>query len=189
MELQRLATARRFSAGARPSDLDTDDCLAVATRRRHLRAQLNGRSLAIVCAEITDAFGRLIARAVRLALATVQPCGAPHHLEQHLSTLAEAIEIHASRIDDGGWFREAKTTHAAFVDARRRRDAGILADLERRRRFPAQAGLFDRRALRELSEEAASLADLKNDLEQSIARTSTPTCDVLRVALLMAGRW
>ena len=63
MELQRLATARRFSAGARPSDLDTDDCLAVATRRRHLRAQLNGRSLAIVCAEITDAFGRLIARA------------------------------------------------------------------------------------------------------------------------------
>ena len=62
MELQRLVTARRFSAGARPSDLDTDDCLAVATRRRHLRAQLNGRSLAIVCAEITDAFGRLIAR-------------------------------------------------------------------------------------------------------------------------------
>ena len=189
MELQRLVIARRFSAGARPSDLDTDDCLAVATRRRHLRAQLNGRSLAIVCAEITDAFGRLIARSVRLALATVQPCGAPHRLEQHLSTLAEAIEIHAARIDDGGWYREAKTTHAAFVDARRRRDAGILADLERRRPSPAQAGLFDRRALREISEEAASLADLKNDLEQSIARASTPTCDVLRVALLMAGRW
>jgi superfamily II DNA or RNA helicase len=189
MELQRLVTARRFSAGARPSDLDTDDCLAVATRRRQLRAQLNGRSLAIVCAAITDEFGRLIARSVMPALATVQPCGAPHRLKQHLSALAEAIEIHAARIDDGRWYREATTTHAAFVDARRRRDARILADLERRRPFPAQAGLFDRRALREVSDEAANFADLKNDLEQSIARASTPTCDVLRVALLMAGRW
>ena len=78
--------------------------------------------------------------------------------------------------------------YLAFVDARRRRDASILHFLEGRPSPMAQAGLFDRRALRDADAETARIAELKADLERSIGMSATPTL-VRRTALLMADRW
>jgi hypothetical protein len=68
-EFQRLAAARRFSA-AIPFDAESEDCMAIATRRTSTRARLNGRVLAIACAEVSDPFGRTIASRVLPLLAT-----------------------------------------------------------------------------------------------------------------------
>jgi hypothetical protein len=197
-EFQRLAAARRLSA-AIPFDAESEDCMAIATRRTSTRARLNGRVLAIACAEVSDPFGRTIASRVLPLLATasrnrsrptlsgsalVEP-----GLAERLAALASAFETHARRFDDEGWHLAMGETHQAFVQARRQRVAAILADLDLRPSRLAQAGLFDRRALGELSEEAAQRAELKDELERSIASASAPADRVLRVALMMAGRW
>ena len=93
------------------------------------------------------------------------------------------------RTDDDRWYQAMRNSHAAFVDARRQREAAILLDLERHPLPIAQAGLFDRRALRAVSEEVVHLADRKEELEESIAASSAASERVVQVALLIAGRW
>jgi hypothetical protein len=187
-EFRRLLTARRLWARD-SAPVVADDCLATATRRTPTRARLNGRLLAVLREEVTDPYGRPIARRVLPLLVAV----ARHHLSHdiciHLAAVAAAIESEARRIDDERWYRAMRESHAAFVEARRQRAAAILLDLERRPPPIAQAGLFDRRALRAVSEEAARLAEQKKDLEWSMAAASTPAHRIVRAALLMAGRW
>jgi superfamily II DNA or RNA helicase len=190
-ELQRLLAARQFL----PSDADAgilpnDVCLATTTRLAATREQLNGRLLAIVRTEVTDAFGRPIAAQLVPLLVAVRRCRTAARLRQHLAAVAVSLEASvAQRVDDDGWHRAVTGTHAAFLEARRQRDGAILDDLERRPSSIVQAGLFDRRALRERSEDAARASELREDLERSLATALTPTLRVLRVALLIAARW
>jgi hypothetical protein len=100
-----------------------------------------------------------------------------------------ALETAALRISDERWFRAMRGSHAALGDARRQRDAAILLDLERRLPPLAQAGLFDRRAVRAVSEEAVRLAEQKEELERSSAASSAAADRIVRMALLMAARW
>ena len=187
-EFRRLLTARRLWARDSPPVV-ADDCLATAIRRTPTRARLNGRLLAILREELTDPYGRPIARRVLPLLVAV----ARHHhsgdIRSHLAAVAAAIESEARRIDDERWYRAMRDGHAAFVEARRQRAAAILMDLERRPPPIAQAGLFDRRALRAASEKAARLAEQKKVLERSMADASMPEHRIVRTVLLMAGRW
>ena len=181
-ELQRLLWGRRFSAG--PDDAIPDDCLAIAARRTPTRIGLNGKVLAVVLYELQDACGRSIAR--HLLPVLVSP--ARRSVRRDLLILIAAIDDQSKLFDDGRWFRGTAEMFLAFVDARRRRDASILHFLEGRPSPMAQAGLFDRRALRDADAETARIAELKADLERSIGMSATPTL-VRRTALLMADRW
>jgi len=78
--------------------------------------------------------------------------------------------------------------HAAFIEARRQRDAAILESLERRPSPLAQVGLFDRRTLREADAAAWRDAELKSALERSLATPPMPI-HVRRTALVMTVRW
>jgi hypothetical protein len=77
--------------------------------------------------------------------------------------------------------------HQAFIEARQQRDAAILESLERRPPVLAQAGLFDRRALREAEADAGRDAELRSDLERSLAIPAMPA-HVRRTALVMTAR-
>ena len=83
--------------------------------------------------------------------------------------MTAAIENETPRISDDRWYQAMRATHAAFVEARRQRDAAILLHLDRRPPPIAQVGLFDRRALRAASEACVRLAERKEQLERSIA--------------------
>jgi superfamily II DNA or RNA helicase len=188
-EFQRLLTARGlWPRDSRPVVV-ADDCLATATRRTPTRTRLNGRLLAVLREEVTDLYGRPIARRVLPLLVAVARHHLSHDIRSHLAAVAAAIESEARRIDDERWYRAMRESHAAFAEALRQRAAAILLDLERRPPPIAQAGLFDRRALRAVSEEADRLAERKKDLERSMAAASTPAHRIVRTALLMAGRW
>jgi superfamily II DNA or RNA helicase len=181
-ELRRLIFARQFpAAGALGSDAE---CLAIAARGAPTRAALNGRMLAVVLSELRDGCGRSVAVHVLPLLAAL----GRHVVRKELPLLAAAIEEHTTMFDDGRWLREMAELHRAFIEARRDRDAAILRYLERRPSAMAQAGLFDRRALREAEADAYRDAELRADLERSIA-TPASTVQVRHTALLMAARW
>ena len=181
-ELQRLIWGRRFSAEA--DDATPDDCLAIAARRAPTRIRLNGKLLAVVLSELQDACGRSIARHLLPVLVTP----ARRSVRRDLPILIAAIDDKSKVFDDGRWFRGMAEMYAAFVDARRLRDSSILHVLEGRPSPMAQAGLFDRRALRDADAETARIAELKADLERSIGMAATPT-HVRRTALLVTARW
>jgi hypothetical protein len=141
-EFRRLLTARRLWARDSPP-VEADDCLATAIRRTPTRARLNGRLLAVLRDEVTDPYGRPLARRVLPLLVGVARHHRSHDIRSHLAAVAAAIESEARRIDDERWYRAMRDSHAAFVEARRRRAAAIFLDLERRPPPIAQAGLFD----------------------------------------------
>jgi superfamily II DNA or RNA helicase len=186
-EFRRLLTARRLSVSG--SDRAVDDCLAIATRRTPTRARLNGRLLAVLREEVTDPFGRPIARRMLPLLVAVARRHRFQTVRSHLASVAAAIEGTALRIADERWYRAMCEVHAAFVNARRRRDTAILLDLERQPPSIAQAGLFDRRALRAVSDEAVRLAERKEAIERSMTAASTGAHRSVGTALLMAARW
>jgi superfamily II DNA or RNA helicase len=189
-ELQRLLTARQLSAiDTHPAFAPREDCFATVARRTPTRAQLRGRLLALVHTELTDAVGRSIAvRVVPLLLAPRQ-FAKTGRLRRHLRAIAAAIEAFATQIDQDRWRQANGEMHRAFLAARKQRDSAILADLERRPSSVVQAGLFDRRALRELADDAASQAEMRADLERSCAGGGTAAHTTPRVALMMADRW
>jgi superfamily II DNA or RNA helicase len=188
-EFRRLVTARHvWPRESRPCDA-VDDCLATVARRTPTRARLNGRLLAVLREEVTDPWGRLIARRVLPLLVSVARSHRPHNVRTDLAAVTAALETAALRISDERWFRAMRGSHAALGDARRQRDAAILLDLERRLPPLAQAGLFDRRAVRAVSEEAVRLAEQKEELERSSAASSAAADRIVRMALLMAARW
>jgi hypothetical protein len=189
-ELKRLQTARRFSAGAPRASLPAHgDCFATKTHRTPTRAQLRGRMLAVVLAEVTDAAGRSIALRLVPLLLKARRFGRAGRVGQHLAAVAREIEASAAQIDDGGWQRKACNTHGALLAARRRRDKAILADIDRHPSSIVQAGLFDRRALRERAGDEARRLEMRNDLERSLASDATSTHGLPRVALMLADRW
>ena len=188
-EFRRLAAARRLWARGSCAGDVAGDCLATTTRRAPTRARLNGKLLAVLREEVTDPWGRLIAtRAVPL-LVNVARCHLSPNIRAHLAAVTAAIENEAPHISDERWYQEMRATHAAFIDARRQRDAAILLNLERRPPPIAQVGLFDRRALRAASEECVRLTERKEELERSIAASSAAADRIVRMALLMAERW
>jgi hypothetical protein len=190
MELRRLQSARRFSAGdARAAFPPHDDCLATVARRTATRARLRGGLLAVVRAQVTDTVGRSIALRVVPLLMTARRFAKAGRLRPHLRAVAADIEACAAQIDDRGWHRVNGDMHRAFLAARRQRDSAILADLERRPSSIVQAGLFDRRALREQADDAARRSEMRTDLDRSIASGMTATHSAWRVALMMADRW
>ena len=181
-ELRRLLFARQFTTN-RPPGGETES-LATAARRPSTRAGLNGRTLAIVVSELKDGCGRPLAVHVLPLLAAL----GRHNSRRELPVLAAAIDEHAAVFDDGRWFRAMAALHEAFVDARRQRDAAILRWVERRPSAMAQAGLFDRRALREAEADVCRDVELKADLERSLLPLP-PLAPGRRTALLMAARW
>jgi len=183
-ELRRLVIARRFSTGKVSDDSISDDCLAIAARRAPTRMALNGRTLAVIVDELRDGCGRSVAVHLLPLLATL----ARHFLRNEMPLLIGLIESVTATCDEGRWLRAMAELHEAFVEARRQRDAAILESLERRPSRLAQAGLFDRRALREAEAVAGHHAELKSALEQSLALPSTPI-HVRRTALVMTARW
>ena len=184
LELERLRMARRFSAGDAPCDWVSDGCLAIAARRARTRMALNGQTLAVILDELRDGHGRRVAVQLQPVLATL----GRHVVRKALEALTAAIEEHTTACNDGLWFRAMAELHHAFIDARRQRTAAILADLERRPSRPAQAGLFDRRALREAAADAGRDAELRSDLERSLAMPAAPA-HVRWTALVMTPRW
>jgi hypothetical protein len=181
-ELRRLLFARQFSTGRPP--VSDADCLATAARRAPTRVALNGRTLAVVLVELRDGCGRSVAAHVLPLLA------APgrHVARKELPVLTAAIEELTTKADDGRWFRGMAELHRAFIEARRQRDAAILQCLERRPSPLAQAGLFDRRALRQAEADAWRDGELRADFERSLALLAPPV-QVRHTALLMAARW
>ena len=102
--------------------------------------------------------------------------------------LSAALEEQTTACNNGRWFRAMAALHHAFIDARRQRTAAILAGLERRPSPLAQAGLFDRRALREAEADTDRAAELRSDLERSLA-VPAALAHVRRTALVMTPRW
>jgi hypothetical protein len=181
-ELRRLLFARQFSTDGAP--VRDDACLATAARRAPTRVALNGKTLAVVLSELKDGCGRPIAVHVQPLLAAL----GRHNVRRDLRLLAGAIEEYMTLFDDGRWFRAMAELHEAFIDARRQRDTAILHGVVRRPSTMAQAGLFDRRALREAEVDACRDVDLRAHLERSLAPQAPPS-PARHTALLMTARW
>jgi hypothetical protein len=179
-ELRRLLFARRFSIGEAPGD-SIGDCLAIAARPAPTRVALNGRTLVVILDEVRDQCGRPVAVHLLPLLATLNR----RVVRKELALLSTAIEDQTA--DDGRWFSAMTALHQAFIEARQQRDAAILESLERRPPVLAQAGLFDRRALREAEADAGRDAELRSDLERSLAIPAMPA-HVRRTALVMTAR-
>lgn len=156
-EHARLTRFRRVLAGSRlrtTSRLGADVVVAFS-RRSSLRRRLHSRVLVLLETTLEDACGTIHAARSTALLVSLDQRLPRAEAKHRLPQIAQATKRLA--VDDESnastWTEYSVRLHAAFWNARRRRERSIAASLSGNRRHPFQAGLFDLRNQRARAEE------------------------------------
>jgi superfamily II DNA or RNA helicase len=187
-EHQRLIMARRLAVGLDPRGrthlrrgeaglgLDVRDVLVARSIRRRTRMALGARDLVVDRQSLSDPAGETVA--VRVVGVLLPGSGAAQRQgRRQFRTRAAALGQQCAEHDTIGgaaWTAEARQSHAAFWSRRAERERAIrgrVAPAE-----PAQRGLFDRRADRQLDEIAAREREFVGACESRIASAQRVEC-------------